>query len=373
MKEGDGAAAHPFNNQNIILIPKNCFEYRVINESQGRPHFLQSIEIIPHDEIIITTSWFGEYPLFYYFNGMLLLISSSLQLLYERLRALRIAIELDETAFHETLIFDYPLRERTLFKDVRKTMQGKRYRFQLRLGTCKIDTLYVLPFDRGESEQDEDKVLSQAKDILQNLLPRDRIKKSSSVLLPLSGGLDSRLLACLLKESDIDYKAVVFGPPESMERYVAQRVADILGIKIRHLELKDEYYKCYGTEVTRLTGGLSGYHHCHLYACLKANQVKAGMIVHGFLGGEFAGASQPHHAQQYGMSKEEAFDRFLAEHVMGKYTWGIMSSDVQHQIMYDLNEVLKECCSENLPCHFDEYIHNVDRQFSLIANHSCPN
>jgi len=365
----EGVSCTLFENQNIIITPQNSFEYQVVDDRQGAHDFRQSIEINPPDtEIIVTTSWFGEYPLFYYLNERRLIISSSILHLCERMRALKIAIELDDTAFHETLIFDYPLRERTLFTGVHKTMQGKRYRFRMTAGTREIDTLFVLPFDRGECKQDEGKVLSQAKDILLSLLPRNSIAKSSPVLLPLSGGLDSRLLACLLKAADIDCKAVVFGPSESMERFVAQKVADSLGIRVDVLDLGDEFYKNYGTEVTLLTCGLSGHHHCHLYACLKANQVKAGTIVHGFLGGEFAGASQPVHAQQYGMSKEEAFERFLAEHVRGKYAWGIISSDHQWQIVNDLKKIIEECCSENLPCHFDEYVHNVDRQFSLIAN-----
>lgn len=38
----------------------------------------------------------------------------------------------------------------------------------------------------------------------------------------------------------------------------------------------------------------------------------------------------------------------------------------------DLREIMEDCCEVNLPCHFDEYVHNVDRQFSLISNVFTP-
>ena len=40
--------------------------------------------------------------------------------------------------------------------------------------------------------------------------------------------------------------------------------------------------------------------------------------------------------------------------------------------MSDLDDIMNENCRNNLPCHFDEYVHNVDRQFSLIANIFSP-
>lgn len=361
----DGNVIAPFESGGPLLR----FGYQVLagaSEAKG-----QKDEIwVGRDEaeVCVDTSSFMTDPLFYCHKGDRLFISNSVYRLSRDLLDRKFQLELDRIAFFETLLFDYPLRERTLFKCVHKMLPGKRYRFDLTTGSVQIEDTFLLPFHNGRSVRDEKSLLRDAKDILSSLITPETAIDGASVLLPLSGGLDSRLLACLLRRQGIDFTAAVFGPPESTERLVARKVVRGLGIELQEMPLPNAYYKTYGDEVTRLTAGLSNHRHCHLYAALKANDLKADVIFHGYLGGEYAGAAQKSVGQRYNLSPEAALEQFVQAHVQNTFIWGVLSESDRQQILADLREIMEECCRVNLPCHFDEYVHNVERQFGLIAN-----
>ena len=361
--------------KSCYLVPKNYHKYQIEYDRTVENKDEQYIHIdAKHSKIVINTSWFGEHPLFYYAGKQHFVISSSFESLFDSLNKYYSAgwdFDFDRIAIFESMIFDNPLRSRTLFKNIKKVTVGKKITFDAKTSNISEKTVFVLPFDKGSCDVNERSILDNAVNILSGLINED-IFKNRKVLLPLSGGLDSRLLACLLKKRNLPYKAITFGPIESTEPYIAKKVAKRLGIRISHLVLKDDYYKKYGDEVTWLTGGLSNHRHCHLYACLSANQISADYLVHGFLGGEYSGASQPKSASLYDMSKDEAISRFLSKYVEKAWIWSQLSKKDKAGITDDLIEIMDENCQNNLPCHFDEYVHNVDRQFSLIANIFSP-
>ncbi len=365
----NGVEVPASSSGSITLRPYRGSEY-LLSHGRSEAHADQQriYANAPRAEVVVHTSWFGEYPLFYHLGQRSILLSSSLKELHSHLHQRHIDLEFDRIAFFEMLLLDHPLRERTLFRNICKMLPGKRYRFDLLADRHQIEDAFILPFHTGRNNRDERGFLKDAKDTLTGLLPTTELQNAGSMFLPLSGGLDSRLLACLLKKHGVEFRAAVFGPVESTERFVAHRVAKSLGIELESLPLRNEFYKTYGNEVTLLTGGLSSHRHCHLYACLKENQIEADVILHGYLGGEYAGASQRAVAQQYGMAKDAALDHFVRDHMQRKFIWPMLPESDRQEIMADLRLIMEECCRVNLPCHFDEYVHNVERQFSLIAN-----
>ena len=326
---------------------------------------------IDGNEITINTSWFGESPLFHFQKGEYFAISSSFPNLLCRLKENHHdGLDFDRIGIFESMIFDNPLRARTLFKDIKKILPGKQITLDIVTFKTSEKTLFILPFDKADTLA-KNFLLYDAADILDGLA-KEMTSLNGNVLLPLSGGLDSRLLGCLMTKNNVSYKAITFGPKESTEQYIAKIIAKQLDIPISHLELRNEYYRNYGDEVTWLTGGLSSPMHCHLYSVLSANQVNSDNIVHGFLGGEYAGASQPEHARDFSMSENDALQRYMAKFVEPAWIWSQLPMEDKDEIKSDLSEIMYENCLYNLPCHFEEYVHNVDRQFSLIANVFSP-
>jgi len=352
----------------IYFKPFRAFEYQ--QTPQAVNHEYQTYIQICADrkKIIINTSPFGEYPLFFFQNRSQLFISSSLERVCQKAVEAEDGPLIDRVAILESMIFDYPLRQRTILANVSKAMPGKCYSFDLINGVYKLENHFIIPFDKGEPGADEACLLDQATEVLSSLPLNNLTNNDGDVLLPLSGGLDSRLLACLLKRDGVNFNAITFGPPESTERIIAQKVAKNLNIPLRILNLATEYYRTYGSKVTALTGGLANHRHCHLFSILTANGIKSDNIIHGYLGGEYAGAAQPDFATSYKMSKNEALDQFLNQHVRSHRIWSMISQMDSDEIISDLEKIMHECCKVNLPCHFDEYVHNVERQFSLISN-----
>lgn len=134
---------------------------------------------------------------------------------------------------------------------------------------------------------------------------------SQDLLIPLSGGLDSRLLACLAQSEKLNFRSLVFGPKYSNEVTIAKEVARKLNIKLEYKELRNSYYLEYGEDVVKYTGGLSSAMHCHLYSILKANNLKPKYLIHGFMGDVYAGDSQPIFANDQSITKSQALQMFM--------------------------------------------------------------
>ena len=352
----------PINSQIYVFSDKK------ISEEPDHQYIFVNIK---SGSLIINSTWCGEFPLFYFCMRNYLVISSSFEKLVNSMKSQSLSLELDRIAIFESMIFDYPLRTRTLIKDVKKLTSGKQVTVDLLRGEISENMKFVLPFHKGDPHDCEKNLFDHAVHILSTLIEVNKLQ-GKKIGLALSGGLDSRLLACLLKKGGVSHKAFTFGPAESADSFMARKVAKKLGIPILNLILENEYYKKYGDEVTWLTGGLSNHRHCHLYACLSENEFPADVIFHGYIGGEAPGASQTESASNYDMSKDEAMKRFLAKYVEKTHIWYLLTQNDKDRILTDLFAIMNENCTSNLPCHFDEYVHNVERQFSLISNVFSP-
>lgn len=359
-------------NKNVItLIPDNNNKY-VINSSVLEENQYIEIDTV-NTKITINASWFGESPLFYFMEKDLFIIASSFQELLNQLPPEELKnLEYDKTAICESFLFNAVLRARTFYKNIKKIIAGKKLSYCGKTKKFTEKQCFILPFNKEESREiNENTLIDEAIDIYQQLILPNK-SYDNNILLPLSGGLDSRLLACLMKKDNIDFNSVTFGTKESTEPYIAQKIAKELSIDLKYLELKNNYYDNFGDEVTNITGGLSNHRHCHLYACLTDHKIKSDYIIHGFLGDVYAGASQPNSASKFDMSIDESMNLYINKYIEKSWFWKQMSNSDKDNVMGDLMEIMNENCSVNLPCHFDEYVHNIDRQFSLIANVFAP-
>ena len=83
-------------------------------------------------------------------------------------------------------------------------------------------------------------------------------------------------------------------------------------------------------------------------------------------------SDQATHASSSARQEDEALHRYTKKFIERAWIWGRLSAEDRDEINNDLAEIMSENCQCNLPCHFEEYVHNVDRQFSLIANIFSP-
>ena len=357
----------------ILLAPLKQNEYRFVESEHELKKSSQSILLDSiASKIAISTSWFGEYQLFYYIDSSNLLVCSSYETAVDFLRARSIALEVDEVAVWEYLVFEHPLRSRTLCRQIKKIMLGKKMEFSLKPLSLKITSSYTLRYSDSYGSSDEEKLTAQATEILSSLITPEihQILRGKRVLLLLSGGVDSRLIGALLKKNDIPFECITYGPWESAESYMAKRVANALGSKITHLLLEDTDYKNFGDEVTTLSGGMSFHMHCASYSVLKKNGLAFDYILHGNLA-ERSLATATDLPPGTWLTKDQAMQDVLAYKSRTTRTWTLVPDAIRQEILVDLWETMEECSTINSPRHFYDYFSKVESNsfvYSSIFN-----
>ncbi len=354
----------------IILVPVRHDEYIIIESESELDESTQKVVVdLQLEKITISSAWFGEFNLFYHISDENFVISSSFGEVLEFLRSKNVSTELDKIAVYESLIFDCPIRDRTFCKQIKKTIPGEKIEFELRPVRVKSRSTYIAQYYNGKENQSHDHLLNKATDILSNLISiKDRQKLNEKrVLLPLSGGNDSRLLACLLKKQGVHFDSVTFGPWESSDPFMAKRVASKIGMVITHLNLEDSYYKLYGDEVTVQSNGFSGHAHCHLYSVLAHHQIYNDFMIHSY-SAEIARATITDWPDGANISRDQAMSRYLNEHVRNNRSWTLLNWSEQSVIIDDLSKVMVDCCTINSPQYFNDYLNKVDITSTLISS-----
>lgn len=174
---------------------------------------------------------------------------------------------LDRTGLIEAFLFDGPLADRTLLADVKKFQMGE-------LAFVDIESQRVesqwdwLPSLQASDEISEKDVLETAKKHILRL--SKAFGERASAVLPLTGGLDSRLLAGLARhEGEMDLASYTFQRGPSLETWCAKKVAK--NLDINHITVNLPAKACYqdfARLVVRKTAGMVSGMHCHgLYSC----------------------------------------------------------------------------------------------------------
>ncbi len=134
--------------KSFYLIPLNHHKYRYETE-QFHVDEDRTYIVLSKDRITINTSWFGELPLFYYTKDDYFVVSSSFESLLFKLKEKHLdGLDFDRIAIFESMIFDNPLRARTLFKKISKILPGKESHSSRKIfceRCCRINMLFVNP------------------------------------------------------------------------------------------------------------------------------------------------------------------------------------------------------------------------------------
>jgi asparagine synthase (glutamine-hydrolysing) len=181
-----------------------------------------SIIIEKVDEIWITCSHTWSYPLFYHFSSLELYISDDpceiLPLLPEK--------EIREENKLYFLNFGVTPLSETLVRGLQQVRPGELIRFSLKANTKEhilrgFRRVQVSP----KSEKETCALLHQVFEKYYNFL------KDKKVLVPLTGGYDSRLIACMLKETGHPrITCATWGRSGNSEMITAEKVAKTLGL-----------------------------------------------------------------------------------------------------------------------------------------------
>lgn len=167
-------------------------------------------------------------PLFYVATGTGLSLSNNPRRLLSRVRG-----TLDDTGLLEMYHAGYVTGENTLYEGIRQLQAGSALLFGGRTGELVSWAYHAYMPQLSSSDGSSMSSLVEALgEILDQCFQRviERVG-DRQVYLPLSGGLDSRLIACKLHEHGFTrIKAFTYGPPGNSQSLVARRVAECLDL-----------------------------------------------------------------------------------------------------------------------------------------------
>jgi asparagine synthetase B (glutamine-hydrolysing) len=203
-------------------------------------------------------------------------------------------IDLDETGFWEALIWDMPLGRRTLDRNVEFLPPDSCFTVDsenrlLKSCAAKRESNASHPMNLVAIVDLIDRRLQQVCNELVALL-----RPGQKILLPLSGGLDGRLLAAYLARTEIDPKCidvVTFACDRSSREYTLANVVS------RHLGFAQHYfhevsrgsYVENADDFWRTWRGVLSVVHGHLYSFLKKVRGEYAVVVSGLMGDAVAG------------------------------------------------------------------------------------
>lgn len=145
-------------------------------------------------------------------------------------------IEIDPTGLAGMLSFGYHLGDRTLLREVKCLPHARHIEFRTATDTFGIERYWNYPYGEMEAPAGEAELAEALHRHLARALKR-RLHKVEKILLPVSGGLDSRTMAGLLAQSDYsgEVLAYSYGQPSSHDARYGRAIARKLGYRHIHI------------------------------------------------------------------------------------------------------------------------------------------
>lgn len=318
------------------------------------------------DSVTIRSAIGNQVPLFWSWIDGRLNISDEMLVLLDR-NGIDLPAdpdEIDNIGLMEAMLFDFPLVDRTYFKKIKKTQMGQEIIFSLRTERNTVQWHWLPSIQNART--DEPNLLSHATDLLQNIA-KD-FSETSRILIPLTAGYDSRLIASqLVKQKHSEIASYTFQRGPSFETFCAKKVARKLGISHNTLNLDSICYNQFSDSLAVRTGGLVSPMHSHgLYCCsnLLPNTLRNYTRIFGYFGDPITGAmTEPFDLAKIRSTPEgifESYKRTLFTDVLAPIKEAIISDIDQ---IYELYKI-----SSSKANTFHEFWKIHERQNGLITH-----
>lgn len=299
-------------------------------------------------EIHLWNSWCGSYPLFYSSNKDRLTVSTSEELLSKTLGGCKLAP--DYGGITELLYCGHLVGDRTIHKDIRSIPPdshvtiGDNRKFTIR----RCSRIRFTEDQAGKSMQE---LVDLKADILFAAID-EVLELSDEFYIPLSGGLDSRLIAARANEKGKKLRALTYDTNRNNLLF-AREAARAMGAAWQRVNVGSEYLREATPQWLSLFGASIHAHGMYHWPIIQKFQERGTPVLTGFYGDRICGKQY----QQLDMSLTGRIS-FLASI---SREWEV--SSLQRIVKYDLAEQL-----EDIAISMKQLVDGMDCPDNLISS-----
>lgn len=269
----------------------------------------------------------------------------------------------DPVGLAEALIFDAPLRDRSIWFGIRQIPAG--YSLDVSTASVTLSKRMVLQIG-GNLSGDLNELADHAAKLAQRAV-RLAIMPEDNVLITLSGGLDSRGIAACLPSWVRAASAVGYGHRHSLELVYSRAVARTLSIPWHGYHLDRQHFERSFLSVVDPAGVMTHRMHCHMVGAVTCIELKPVVLLPGFMGDPVQGARS-------GKEQRTTSAASCAVYLLEKYRQSensvaeMFPADVRDEILHDLSWLVRDATTLHEPTQFDEYFFVIERQPKLITH-----
>lgn len=183
-----------------------------------------------------------SYPIFYFHEGNRFCVSNSARALKEECRI----SDLEEVSLLEFRMSGYVTGRETLYKSLYQLQAGESLIWDRGSESLHQDRYYIYFPKKPRIDKEDDLIdeLGYLTDkVFGDIIDRT---KGASIWVPLSGGLDSRLVLCKFKELGYDrLQAFSYGPPGNYEGKAARHVAEKLKVPLMFVPTRHRGFRTF--------------------------------------------------------------------------------------------------------------------------------
>ena len=270
-------------------------------------------------EVEAAVDWTGSIPVFHAAAGPALIVSSLEPMVVEGLDLG--PVDFDRVGLVSLLVHGYFLGDRTLFGSMRLLRPDHAARWSPE-GHAERPLGTLTPSQERWSAGWDDLAEEMAAGFRRAI--RRTLAGAPRWVLPLSGGIDSRLIAAVAAEDGVDLTAVSYGPAGWSDVIYARRLARRLGIPWRRVDLDDRYLADFTPLWADWFGSALHFHGMYQMPFLTSVRDVDRRIATGFTGDPLGGA------QTEGMA---AGDRPMAQRLSDK--WHVWTREQLRRLLRD--------------------------------------
>ena len=227
------------NKEVFIKIAKQSLEEKNIWYVLRR-FYLRAILIETKNKIFASADHCKSVSLFYCEKNFK--ISNNV----ERIQNSKKNLEIEKNFSYELLKSGYMSSNRTIFSNVKQLRAGEALIYDKKSNRLTTKKYFNYLPDSKNTKQEIDLLKIHEKILNEEFLRIIKKNKDKLILVPLSGGLDSRLIISKLVE--LGHKRIIafsYGPKDSFEVRIAKKVCKILSVKWIYINQSSKDYKNY--------------------------------------------------------------------------------------------------------------------------------